>query len=393
MLSFDIGEDLQAIRETVHRFAEDEIRPHLRDFEAAGALTDAFIHPYLELGLTAVHLPEAQGGMGMGMRAAAVIQEELAWGDIGVANALPGIDSVLFALQELGTPEQLERLVNPDRANLHSCVALIEPAPGFQLADTWTLAEEDGDDYVLFGKKAFALNAGLATLYVVLAQTAPGSGFDGLRAFVIEPDTEGITAGERHHLLGLNTAHFGELELFGCRVPKANMLTGDGDLRGGLHRLVDRLRVVAGARIVGACRAAAEHAFKYGTEREAFGKPLYEHQGLSFMIADMATQIDIARLQLWRAAWAIDAGSPDAHRHVAMAFRRIAQLSEPITSNAVQLLGGHGYIQDHPVEKWMRDVRVQALIGGLEGFLTHDVADAELGVEGAGHAGSAGGVS
>ncbi len=380
MISFELGEDLEAIRDTVRRFAAEEIRPVMRQCEEDGALPPRLIKSYLELGLTGLMLSEAQGGLGLGMRAAVVVQEELAWGDIGVANALPGLEAVWCAVQSLGTAEQ-QALLDADLMQQRGCVALLEPPPGFQLSDTWTFAEEDGDSFVLHGIKAFALNAGLADWTVALAQSQPGTGIEGLRAFLIPPGTAGIAGGERHHLLGLNTAHFGALELSDCRVPLSHMMDGRGDVRGGLHQLLDRLRLFAAARMIGASRAAAEHAYRYSTQREAFGKPLHEHQGLAFMIADMATRLDIARWQVWRAAWAIDEGSPDARRHVAMAFQQTAELSERITTDAVQILGGHGYIQDHPVEKWMRDVRVQAIIGGLEGFLTHDVADAELGLE------------
>jgi len=392
MVSFSLGEELEAIEEMVQRFAMEALRPKLRDFEVARGLPDSLEATYHGLGLAGLTLPESLEGLAMGMRELAVVQEALAWGDIGAAVALPGLEVASFFIRALGTEAQQAEFLHGEKMARRGCVALLEPPPAFQLQDTWTFAEATDEGYALFGTKAFALNADNAELYVVIAQTDPGTGLEGLRAFVLEAGIDGLTAGEPERLLGLETARFGQLELSGCTVPAAHCLEGNGDFVGNLGKALERWRVLNAARIVGACRAAADHAFRYSTEREAFGKALCDHQAMAFLMADMATWVDTCRWLVWKAAWAIDVETPTAGRAVAIAFSRCAELAQRVTSAAVQVLGGHGYIKDHPVEKWMRDTRALAIIGGFESFLSHDIADAELDAP-VDHPGSAGGVA
>ncbi len=377
MISFDVGEDLEAIVEMVKSVADDVIRPRLREFEDARGLPEDVLQQIHELGLTTLAAPEDAGGQGLDLRTACVVAEELAAGDVGAAVAISGPGPAGWALLEHGTDEQRKRLLEPFAADdawaRRGALALLEGAGGFGPDAVGTTARRDGDGWVLDGKKRFVLDGDTAELTVVVAvdADAPLGQWDSLRVLAIEGRPEGMTASEPHLLLGLHTAHYCDVELAGVRVPGGNLLEAD-DARRALGRTLARWKLENAARLVGCMRATSEYAFKYATERETFGKKLYEHQGLAFMMADMATEVNGARWAIWRAAWELDRtadGSQpsggEARQRAAIAFRNAIDTSVRITSDGVQVLGGHGYITDHPSEKWMRDARTLGVVNGL----------------------------
>lgn len=375
-ISFDIGEELQAIVDAVHGFAEEQVRPALREFEAQRGLPDELRQACHELGLTTLVLPESLGGLDvLDTRAAALCSEELAWGDVGASVALPGPRSAGFLVLRLGSAEQQERLLRPfaDEAEgwkRRGAIALVEGPFGLDPSAIEATARRDGDGWVLDGKKSYVQAAGSADLTLVLARDAGSQAadpWDRLAVFAVEGRPAGLTAGERDKLLGLDAAEFGALELKGLRVPAANRLgTGaPGEVRDALRRLVAWKKTLDAARLVGCARAASEYAFQYAQERQTFGNYLYEHQALAFMMADMATLVDAMRALVWRAAASIDAGG-DGAADALLAYRYVSEQAVEVCSDAVQVLGGHGYLWDHPVEKWMRDARCLGLVDGLE---------------------------
>ncbi|MBI3725739.1 acyl-CoA dehydrogenase family protein [bacterium] len=375
-ISFDLGDDLKDIVEMVHKLASEEIRPRMREFEHEGGLPEDLLKQLHGLGLTTLSLPAELGGPGLDLRSSAVLQEELAWGDVGVAIALSGPRSAGAAISMLGDTSQKERFLKPfaadDAFGKRGAVALVEGPFGLSPDAVETTARRVGDEYVLDGKKRYVLNAAEADLTVVLARDLSSqdtSLWNRLAFFVVEGRPAGLIAGERHRTLGLNTGRYANLSLEGVRVPEKNRLKGRGDGRRDVLEVVARKRVLDAARLVGCSRAASEYAFKYSTERHAFGKPLFEHQALAFMMADMATKLEATRWLVWRAAWSFDSAGPgyaaNAIHEAAVAFRHAADLAVEVTTDAVQILGGHGYIQDHPVEKWMRDARCLGLVDGL----------------------------
>lgn len=374
-LSFDIGEDLQSIVDAVHGFAEGRLRPGLREFEHEGGLGDELQRECFELGITTLALPERLGGSDLlDIRAAVLCSEELAWGDIGAAIAIPGPRSAGFAVVEVGTPEQQERLLRPftdaERGwKMRGGLALVEGPFGIDPSAIETTARRQGDGWVLRGKKAYVQGAGLADLTIVLARDESSKAadpWDRLALFAIEGKPEGFVPGERGKTMGLHTARWGPVELKDVKVAANNRLgTGKpGETRTALQRTIARKKVIDAARLVGCTRAASEYAFKYATEREAFGVKLYEHQALAFMMADMATNVDGLRTLVWHAAWSLDRGE-DGYVESKRAHDLASELAVQVTSDAVQILGGHGYLWDHPVEKWMRDARTAGLVDGL----------------------------
>lgn len=371
-ISFELDDDLRDVALMVHKLAAEEIRPHLRDHEHAGELPGPLVSQLHELGLTLLGVPSELGGPGLDLRACAVLEEELAWGDLGAAVAVPGPGAAGTALHLLGDAEQKERLLRPfagpEGAGKRGALALVEGPFGLAPDLVETTARREGDAYVLSGKKRYVLSGGESDLTLVLARDLDRQGgdpWDGLAFFAVEGRPQGLSAGARNGTLGLETARWANLSLEGVRVPARNRLAGRGPVRRDVLEVVARKRVPDAARLVGCARAASEYAFKYATERRAFGKALYEHQALAFLMADMATKIEAVRWLVWRAAWSLDRGAADSLHEAARAWRHATDLSVEVTSDAVQVLGGHGYIQDHPVEKWMRDARCLGLVDGL----------------------------
>jgi acyl-CoA dehydrogenase len=380
-ITFDVGEDLQAIVDAVHAFATDKIRPRLREYEDRGGLGDELMGECHELGLTTLALPEALGGSDLlDIRAACLCSEELAWGDVGVSVAIPGPRSAAVPILDLGTDEQKERLLRPftrpDGATRRGSLAWVEGPFGVDPGAIETTARRDGDAWVLDGTKRYVQSAGQADLTLVLARdvaSKAASPWDRLALFALEGAPAGFTARERDRTLGLHTTRSATVDLKGVRVPAGNRLGkgGPGELLATLRRTIARKKVIDAARLVGCVRAASEYAFKYATEREAFGVKLYEHQALAFMMADMATEVDGLRTLVWHAAWTLDRGE-EGYVEALRAHDQASEVAVQVTSDAVQVLGGHGYLHDHPVEKWMRDARTLGVIDGL--YLDEDAA-------------------
>jgi acyl-CoA dehydrogenase len=371
-ISFELPDEVKDVVDMVHRLAQDEIRPHLRDHEHAGELPPELLQNVHSLGLTTLSLPQEVGGPGLDLRAAAILQEELAWGDVGVAVALSGPGAAGLAVAALGDADQKSRLLAPFAAEAaferRGALAIVEGPTGFS-PEVATTAEKKGDDFVITGEKRYVQDGASSELTVVLARDASRNDPDpwkNLAFFAIEGRPQGLTASERLRTLGLETARYAHVKLEGVRVPAKNRLAGKKPWH-DVHEVIAKKRILDAARLVGCCRAASEYANKYATERKAFGKPLYEHQALAFMMADMATKIDACRWLVWRAAWRLDqeGGADQALAEAAVATKHAIDLSVEVTSDAVQVLGGHGYIQDHPVEKWMRDARCLGLVDGL----------------------------
>jgi acyl-CoA dehydrogenase len=362
----------------VRKFAVEELRPKLRDFEHARALPEALRRKFHELGLGLVDVPEALGGQGASLVTAAIVQEELAFGDPGAAMALWAPHLFAQALLALGDEAQqkrwLARFADTGGALRTGAVAYSErnaPLEGFA-----TVARKSGGDWILDGKKAFVVNGGVADLTVVFAQLEGVSGWDGAAAFVIEAGNPGLKAGARHDLLGLETVHAAEIVLEGCRVPDGNRLAGGGDFLQASARMFARGGLLNAARQVGLARASYEFALDYTQERKAFGKVIAHFQSIAFTLAEMHMDVEAARWMVWRAAVELEKGKPDT---VHEAIAHANEAAWRVADNGVQLLGGAGYIRDYPVEKWMRDTKALALFGPPSECASLAVAARELG--------------
>jgi alkylation response protein AidB-like acyl-CoA dehydrogenase len=380
MISFGLEDEQLLVQETVRKFAAEELRPRLRDFERSGV--DAALRRKVhELGLGLIDVPEAYGGQGAPLTTAVIVHEELAFGDPGAAVALIAPHLAAQAILLLGDEAQktrwLGRFAAGDGALRTGAVAWSErqaPIEGFTTVAT--RVDGAGIGWSLTGHKAFVVNGGDADLHVVFAQLAGTQGWDGIGAFVVEAGTPGLRAGERHALLGLEAVPAREVILESCVVPDSHRLLGDGEIIPRCERMFARWMLFTAARQVGLARASYEFALEYTQERKAFGKPVAHFQSIAFTLAEMAMDVDAARWLVWRAATELDVGgwpsTVAAAAHANEAAWRVAD-------HGVQLLGGAGYVKDYPVEKWLRDTKALALFAPPSEIAELALAGHELG--------------
>ena len=386
VVDFALTPEQVEMRDLAHDFAEREIRPEAAHYDRSGEIPWPVLDRAHELGLLTYGLPAAYGGGGVPGGLAGItsllVTEELAWGCAAMAAA---IGSSLYAagpILAFGTERQRERFLprfcEPGRPRL-GALCLTEPQGGSDVAAMRTTYRRDGEEYVLDGAKCFITNGGVADLHVVFAVERPGAGWDAMAAFVVEHGTPGLEMGKVEQKLGIRASHTAEVLMTDCRVPAENRLGGEprSDVvpadararragRAGPNPLLllqySRLGFAAAA--VGLARAAFEYALAYARERESFGEPIVRHQAVAHKLADMAMQIDAARLLAWRAGWMVDAGIPLARGEGSMAKCWAGDVAVRVTQEAVQVLGGHGYMADHPVEKWYRDAKVHQIWEG-----------------------------
>jgi len=368
MISFELDEEVKGLQDTAKKFAENEIRPKARDAEKAGAVPEELNRKYFDLGVSLIDYPDTVGGMNCPLFWNVVLQEEIGFGDAAVASALCGPCHAGAAVMAFGTDEQKQRLLAPfaeaAACNKRGAIALIEEDRGQEFSDMKVTAKKKGNSWEINGKKAFVLGGANADLLVVFARAEKGEGWNGIKAFAVEKGTGGMVVSAPKRLMGYNALDVVDVTFDECAVPAANLLDGEKDTVKGLIKMLDRIKTVEAARLLGMARAATEYAIKYSHERVAFGKPIGHFQALAFLMADMATELNAARWSLWRAADAVDKGMENTHQLVAEAVAQINEMSLFATNNAVQILGGHGFIQDHPVEKWMRDARTATVLFG-----------------------------
>jgi alkylation response protein AidB-like acyl-CoA dehydrogenase len=360
MINFQPSEEQELLRQTLAGFAREVIRPQGREADEKEAIPTPVVEKSWELGIVQDTIPEALGGFGNPRSAigATFVLEEFAYGSLGIALHLVAPRLFTIPLVVAGTDEQkkawLPRFVGP--RFVAGTAAFTEPRWDFDPTALATRAERAGTDWVLTGEKC-AVPLGAAADAILVYASAP----DGLAAFVVERGTKGLTVGEREKNMGLRALDARPLKLDGVRIPAANRLGGEG---AELQPLIDAQRIASAALAVGVGRAAFDYARDYAKERTAFGVPIATKQAIAFMLSNMAIEIDAMRLLAWEAAWRIDQGLP-ATREAYLAKQYAADAVLKIADNAVQVLGGHGYIRDHLVELLLRDARSFATLDGL----------------------------
>jgi acyl-CoA dehydrogenase len=362
-----LTDEQREIQRTCREFAAREIRPASlaideADVEHPGALWEKAA----ALGLTSFMLPEALGGGGMtDCLTGCIVQEELSHGCAGIGNLLTSNGFFAEPVLALGTPEQQERWVAPLCADVPPLTALAttEPDSGSDAASIRTTARRTDGGYVLSGQKTWTSNGGLAEYYVVFATVEPGSGHRGITAFVLERNDPGLSCGAPMRKMGQRAIRNTELFLEDVEVPADRRLGAEGEGFRGLMGTFDRSRVTLAASATGLARAALEFARDYAKQRVQFGRPIAEHQAVAFRLADMALRVDASRLLTWRAAELVDAGAR-VTTEAAMAKLHASETAMFCTWAAVQTLGGWGYSREYPVEKWMRDAKLEEIEEG-----------------------------
>lgn len=366
MVSFELTDEQLMLEQTAHEFAEKEIRPIAQEYDEKEEMPYDVFKKMHQIGLTKLNIPQEYGGESDGsLLNSVIVAEELAWGCAGIAVGMGGPGFAGYPLLTIGTEEQKRRflkfLCGDDLKFGALCIT--EPGGGSDVASICTTAKFEGDEYILNGSKCFITNGGIADIHVVFATVDKSQGKEGLRGFVVEKDTPGFYMGKKEKKMGLRTSHTAEVILDNCRVPKDNLLGEDKSAFPGLMKALDKSRPVIGAVAVGIARAAYEYALNYARERIQFGSPIAQNQAISFVLADMATEIDAARMLIWRAAFLHDRDLPMT-KEASMGKVKASEVAVKVTEKAIQILGGYGYMKDYPVEKWYRDAKVTTLVEG-----------------------------
>jgi alkylation response protein AidB-like acyl-CoA dehydrogenase len=363
----DLTAEQREIRDVCRDFAAREIRPISQAVDEADTeMPWEVLYKAAELGLTSFMLPSEYGGGGLtDCLTACIVQEELCFGCSGIGNLITSGGFFAEPILVLGSEEQKRRWIEPiagDRPPL-GALATTEPGSGSDAASIATVAERKGDGYVLRGQKTWISNGGIAEFYVVFATVAPGTRSRGVTAFVVERADEGVSFGEPMKKMGQRAIVNAEMFLEDVELPADRRLGEEGQGFSGLMQTFDRSRITLGAAATGLARAALEYAVEYAKTREQFGKPIGEHQAVAFRLADMATRVDAARLLVWQAARRVDAGQ-EVTKEAAMAKLFSSETAMWCTWAAVQTLGGWGYSREYPVEKWMRDAKLEEIEEG-----------------------------
>ena len=363
MYTFNLTDEQRMLTDMVRRYAERTLRPSAREAEESRQLPPEVLKQGWELGLLPASLPEAYGGFGeYSLLNGALIVEELASGDLAATLALLAPNLVATPLLLCGAEAQKQAWLPRfcDETMPRITAALLEPTLLFDPAQLQSRARIEGDSYVLNGEKSFAINADKAEDFLIYAHDESSN---NTQAFLIPANTPGLQVGDREKWMGLNALATYRLSLEDVRVPSSARVGGEAGIH--LQKILNSSRIALGAAGVGLARAAYEYARAYAKEREAFGEPIAHRQAIAFMLADMAIEVDATRLMVWEAAWKLDRGD-DATHDAYLAARYAADMALKVADGAVQVLGGHGYIREHPVELWLRNARgLSTLLGAI----------------------------
>ena len=359
MISFSPTEEQQMIVTMVKQFANDEMRKIYRECDESGEIPDSVIDTAWKMGLISSNIPDEYGGSG-GEHSAitgSLIGEELAWGDLSMTMHILCPALFAYPVLEMGTETQKRKYLPLFCGEKYKAAtaALIEPRFGFDPCSLSTIAQPDGNEYVLNGEKCYVPLAAEADFLLVYARENGNS-----QGFIIEKGTKGLEVGEQEKNMGIKALATYELSLKNCRVPKENRLGGQKGC--DFKRIMNCSRVALSAMATGVARAAFEYSRDYAKERVAFGEPIASRQAIAFMLAEMAIEIDATRLMTWEAAWKLDR-KEEATEEASLVKAYTDDMVIMVTDRAVQILGGHGYVREHPVELWLRNGR---------GFVTFD---------------------
>ena len=365
-VSFALTDEQKALRELAREFAEKEIRPKERDYDERMQHPADVIAKAHEVGLMNLYVPEEYGGLGLSSFDGMLVGEELNWGCSGIgtsvsANGLGCAPVLLF-----GSDEQKAAWLAPLVESPILCsFGLSEPGAGSDVAALKTTAVREGDEYVVNGSKTFITNAGYASWTVVFAKTDPRGGSKGMSAFIVPMDAPGVSIESHLDKMGQRATDTSAFALQDVRVPAANRIGEEGDGFKIAMATLDFTRPGTAIGAVGVAQAAYEHSVAYAKERVTFDMPIAMHQGVNFMIADMATEIEAARLLTWQASWMLDQGyGRKTTLYSSFAKRFAADVAMKVTTDAVQVFGGYGYMKEYPVEKLMRDAKLFQIYEG-----------------------------
>ena len=364
-MNLDLSEEQQLLQKSVRDFAEAEVKPRARELDDTGHFPQDIFQKAAQLGLTAVAIPDTEGGAGMDHLSYAIVIEEVSRACASTGVIL-SVQNSLYCdpIHRFGSAEQKEKFLLPfARGKKIGCFALTEPQAGSNAAALATKAVRKGDRYVVNGAKAWITNGGVADAAIVYVNTHPDKGEKGITALIVEKGTPGFSVGKEEKKLGIHATACVELSFSDCEVPASNRLGEEGQGYKVALSTLDGGRIGIAAQAVGIAQGAFEAALSYAQQRQAFGHPIAEFQAIQFMLADMATEIGAARLLVRRAAWKQDSGARFT-MEASMAKLFASEMATRVAHKAIQIHGGYGYSHEYPVERAYRDARITEIYEG-----------------------------
>lgn len=374
-----LTEDEQLFRDNIRQFAEEAVRPHVKEMDEKGVFEHSLIEQFFQLGIMGIETPEQYGGGGGTFFEAILAVEELSRVDAS-AGVVVDVQNTLVnnAFIRWGTEAQKKKYLAKLAADTVGAYALSEAGSGSDAFALTAKAELKGNDFVLNGRKLWITNGKEAGVFVLFATLDPSAGYKGITAFIVEKDFPGFTVGKKEDKLGIRASSTCELILEDCKVPKENVL---GEVGKGYKIAIETLnegRIGIGAQMLGVARGAWEYAVKYAQERKQFGQAISNFQGIQFQIAQMATEIEAARMMVYNAARMKDAGM-NFVKEAAMTKLLASQVAERVTSLSLEIYGGYGFTKDYPVEKYFRDSKIGKIYEGTSNMQLSTIAKLVMG--------------
>jgi butyryl-CoA dehydrogenase len=376
-MDYFLNEEQLMIRDIAHQIAEEKVIPARAELDEKEEFPSEIMNAIAQADLFRLFVPEEYDGLGKGSLDLAIAIEELSRACLGVATSYAAVALGTYPILLYGKEEQKKRYL-PDIASGKRLVAfaLTEPSAGSDAGGIQTTARLEGNEYVLNGTKQWITNAEIADIYTVIAMTDKSRGARGASAFIVEKGTEGFSFGKKEKKMGIRASVTSELIFENCRIPKDNIIGREGMGFIVAMKTLDNSRIGVGAQGIGVAQGAFEEAIRFAKERRQFGQPITSFQAIQHMLADMATQIEAARSLVYSVARYIDSGAKDISKESAMAKLFATDVAMRVTVDAVQIMGGSGYMRDYPVEKMMRDAKILQIYEGTNQIQRNVIAQA-----------------
>jgi alkylation response protein AidB-like acyl-CoA dehydrogenase len=374
-LDYGLTDEQKKLVATTRKIAQEHMKPVRQKYDAEEIFPWDIVKLLAEAGLFGVYIPEEYGGTGKGVMELVIVVEELSRVDGGIALCLAGTALGTYPLLLMGNDEQKKKYLPPLAKGEHlAAFALTEADAGSAATDMKTMADKDGDSFVLNGAKCFITNGGEAEIYTVMAVTDKKKGARGISAFVVERGTPGFEFGKKENKMGIRASATRELLFEDCRIPAANLLGREGAGLLAVMRTFDATRPGVAAQAVGIAAGAIDEAVAYATKRRQFGQSIASLQGIQHMLADMATEVEAARALLYATARMIDSGAKRTSKESAMVKLFASDTAVRVARRAIQVFGGRGFMHDYPVEKMLRDAKITQIYEGTNQIQRTEIA-------------------
>ncbi|MCB8985558.1 MAG: acyl-CoA dehydrogenase family protein [Ardenticatenaceae bacterium] len=362
-MSFGLTEEQREIQLLARNFAKNEIAPRAEHYDKTHEYPWPVVKKAQELGLTTMSIPEEYGGLGLSLLEECIVTEELAWGCSGMSTAIGVNGLAILPILIAGNEEQKQEYCGRLAEGQMASYCLTEPEAGSDVAGIKTTARKEGDHYILNGSKTFITGATVANFFTVFAYTDPGVRYKGMSCFIVERDWEGVSVGQPFDKMGQHASDTAEVIFDNVKVPESYRLGPEGTGFITAMKVFDRSRPATAAGALGVARRGLEESIKYAKDRLSMGKHIWQYQAIGHKIADMAMELEAARMLVWKSAWAVDNGQPDT---MVSSFGKAyaADTAMKIATDAVQVFGGYGYMSEYPVEKLMRDAKIFQIYEG-----------------------------